>query len=286
MKTKILLGLSFVMGLFATSCSEDTIINNYDVTVENVEVTLDAKELINVSESVFNKTGNVTTYNTAQDYTHVFPTSYKAYFVSKENRGNFTTGQVVKVIDVVSGGNSVIVPKLDYDVYVTNYIPTTLTDQFQTNAWYTWSTFQDQLPQTAQTLYLFGKTTVDFKTVTVGNVDLVNYYAGVEIRNNSFVNGTPMSYHTSQNYFVGNSDWYVLYIRNNTTNTKVPVSMAGYNGTDYTLNKPIQANKIYKYTINGNVDNTDGTDGNGGGNFNVEVEDFEAVYEEDVDILI
>lgn len=278
MKTKILVCLSALAGLFLMSCSEDSVVNNYDITIENVEVKLNTQELITESSTPFQKSVLSTNSETVADYSHLFPTGYKAYFVSKENKGNYTIGQVVAEFDVVSGGNTIVVPKLDYSVYVTNYIG----NESQMNGkWYTWTDAVQQMPQTSQELYLFGKADINYATQTVGTVELVNHYAGVQIRKNKYVTGVPSSYDTNQNYFLGNEDWYVLYIRNNNTNTKVPVTMAAYNGEFYTLSRQIEKNKIYKFTINGDVENT-----NGEGNFIIEVADFEATYSEDVNILI
>lgn len=233
------------MVLFA-SCTKN---ENHYYTIENVTVQFNSKELLETKVKPLGKRSS-TTANVNAEYEHVFPSSYKAYFVSKQTKGEYTQGQVVKVIDVVAGNNTITIPKLDYDVYVTNY-------SHSADKWYTWNDAIQQLPQSSHTLYLFGKNRIDYSTVTEGQVELVNPYAAVMIKNNKWVNGTPKFYGDGSNYF-SVTGWYVNYIRTGNTNTQVPINIPGNPNTHYTLSRDINANEVYQYTINGSAGDQNG----------------------------
>ena len=177
---------------------------------------------------------------------YIFPfESGIGYFVSKQTKGQYTEGQLVKVIDVVAGGNTITIPKLDYDVYVTNYT-------HSAEKWYTWNNAIDQLPQSSHVLYLYGKNRIDYSTVTQGQVELINPYSAVMIEKNQWVNGTPFFYGDSKDY-TSVTGWYLNYIRTGNTNTKVPISIAGNPNSHFTLTRAINANEIYQFTIDGGV---------------------------------
>lgn len=250
----------------AVSCTEKT--NIYNIEIENVTVKLNSKELLNTVIKPFGKYAS-TGATPTDEYEHVFPGGYKAYFVSKETKGEYTVGQLVKVIDVVAGGNTITVPKLNYDIYVTNYE--------KEGDWYTWNDAIEQLPQTSTEIYLYGKNTINYSTVTEGTVELVNPYAAVMIYNNQWINGTPLSYDTNQSYFsTPSGSWFVLYVRNSNTNTKIPISIAGNPNQHYTLNKNIEANNIYQYTIDGSVPLLED------GDLNIVVLPFEKIIKETI----
>lgn len=256
--------IAIILGMLAISCTKNE--NNY-YTVENVTVSLNSKELLETVVKPFEKWASLSATSNSE-YTHVFPSSYKAYFVSKETKGEYTDGQLVKVIDVVSGGNTITIPKLNYDVYVTNY--DTAADK-----WYTWSNAVEQLPQSSAELYLYGKNNIDYSTVTEGTVELANPYAAVMIKNNQWVNGTPKFYGDGKDYFIGGS-WYIRYIRTGNTNTQIPINIAGNPNTNYTLNRSIEANNIYQFTIDGSVPVLED------GNLGIIVKPFEKVIEETI----
>lgn len=242
-KTVVLLAFTG-LGLF-TSCSEDITNNNY--YVDNVEVSLDAQSLIASAESPFQGKGPAFD----NSYVHLLPTSYTAYFVADETKGQYVTGQFIKSITVTPGLNSITVPQMKVKVYATNY---TKGGELQNNAWYTWNDAIQQMPQTSTTLNLLGNSSIDYSTVTVGQVTMTNPYSAVMIKKNTWVTSAPMSYDTKMDYFLDSAtNWYILYIRNNNTNTKIPISIPGNPNQHYTLSKPIVANKIYQYQINGNV---------------------------------
>lgn len=268
-----ILALVALGSVLATSCSEDTYYINSEVS--NKEVTLSTQGLISSTTDVFSSNGYQALSTTAE-YTHNIPNEFKAYFISKETRGQYIEGEVVKVVDVITGDNSFIIPELEYDIYVTNYIQGGETDPY---AWYTWNNIITQLPDGSDELYLFGTTVIDYKEVDNGEVTLENHYSAVMISDNEFVTGNPEHYTSGQEYVQANTDWYLKYIRTNTTNTGIPIYINGHSSTTYTLNKPIEANKIYKYTIDGNVQD------NEGGGLTVIVESFTEEVEEVIEVL-
>lgn len=241
---KNLLKLIATLFLFASCGKTETIVYN----IENVTVQFSSKEAIETKVKPFGKVAS--TGPIEEEYEHEFPTSYKAYFVSKETKGEYVSGQVVKVLDVAPGDNTITIPKLEYDVYVTNYIHTS-------EKWYTWNNAIDQLPQSSHTLYLYGKNTIDYSTLTEGSVELTNPYAAVMIKKNQWINGTPKFYGDSKDY-ASVSGWYLNYIRTGNTNTKIPISIPGNPNQHYTLSRSISANEIYQYTINGSVADQNG----------------------------
>lgn len=228
------------------SCGDETTNNIY---IGDELVKLDAQALITNAQSPFK--GKNPAFDNS--YVHQMPTSYQAYVVADETRGQYTTGQYLKTITVIDGMNSVSLPKMKVKIYVTNYIKPGA-NVTANNAWYTWSTAIDQLPQTSQTLNLYGFNSIDYATTTVGNVTMTNPYGAVMIKKNQWVNGVPTSYDTNQAYFLdATTNWYILYIRNNNTNTKIPINIPGNPNQFYDLKEPVTANTINQYTINGAV---------------------------------
>lgn len=236
------------------SCGDD-ITNNYNTyNVEDVTVSLDAQALITNAQSPF----QAKNLSFDSSYVHQMPTSYEAYVIADETRGQYTSGQYIKTITVTAGMNSVTIPKMKVKVYVTNYIKPGV-NVTANNAWYTWGDAINQLPQTSQTLNLYGFNNIDYSIATVGNVTMTNPYGAVMIKKNQWVNGVPTSYDTNQAYFLDtDTNWYILYIRNNNTNTKIPINIPGNPNTHYTLSEPVTANTINQYTINGNVGDIEG----------------------------
>lgn len=261
-KTKLMIVLlGFII---MASCTKN---ENHYYTVENVTVQLNSKELLETVVKPFGKMRASTT-SSAPEYGHVFPASYKAYFVSKETKGEYTIGQVVKIIDVVAGGNTITIPKLNYDIYITNY-------EHSADKWYTWSNATEQLPQSSTNLYLYGKNNIDYSTVTEGTVELSNPYAAVMIRDNRWVNGTPKFYGDGRDY-TKVTGWHLIYIRTGNTNTQIPIDIAGNPNTHFTLNRVIESNNIYQYTVDGSVPYLND------GNLGVIVKPFEKVIEETI----
>ena len=250
------LGLVVLGSVVATSCSEDTIINNNYYEVEEVNITLDAQSLITESQSTFNYTTMSMSFDST--YQHIVPQTFTAYVVAQETKGQYTQNQVVKSIQVTEGLQQITVPKMKLKFYITNYDKPNH-DEMQPYAWYSWGTAKEQLPQTSQNLFYLGSKFQDFNSSSSITVELENPYAAVMIKDNNWVSSAPSSYDTNENYFLDtNTNWYVLYIRNNNTNTKVPINIPGNPNQNYTLIRSIEPNKSYQYTINGNVLENDG----------------------------
>lgn len=247
---KKLLSIAALVAVFLTSsCSDDTTVNIYKI--EDVTVSFGTKNIVTESSNMFSKSSNTTEFDNS--YIHTLPTSFTAYFVSKETKGQYTEGEVVKVITVTTGTQEITIPKLEYTIYVTNHIKDG--DPFTKYAWYTWNNVDNQLPASSNDILLFGKNVIDYKTVTTGTVSLTNYYSAVMIKNNISVSGIP-TFNTGNTPYtlVSNDNWYLLYIRNNNTSTQIPVSFG--NSSKYQLNKQIEPNKIYQYTLIGVGDTT------------------------------
>lgn len=268
---KLILALAVTFGL--TSCSEDTIINNNYFEVEEVVITLDAQSLITESQSAF----KYKTMSFDSTYQHIVPQTFTGYIVAQETKGQYTQHQVIKSIQVTEGLNQITVPKMKLKFYITNYNHPS-NDEMQPNAWYCWNDAKQQLPQTSQNLFYLGSESEDFNSSLSITVQLENPYAAVMIKNNKWVNSAPSSYDTKENYFLdANTNWYVLYIRNNNTNTKVPINIPGNPNQHYTLSRSIEPNKSYQYTINGNVLEDDG-------NLNVVINPIEVGGSEEINL--
>lgn len=231
-----------LLALGLVSCSEDTIVNNYYVEFENV--TLSAQNLITEAESPFQAKG--VAYDST--YVHVVPTSFTLHVIADETKGQFVKDQIIKTTTVTTGSNTVSLPKMKLRLVASNYTATT--------NWVTWNKQSSigQFPQTSTTLYYYGDVKENFANTNTATLVMENPYAGIMIKKNQWTNGVPSSYDTNQSYFLDTAtDWYILYSRNNNTNTKVPIIIPGNPNQHYTLSKPIQPNKSYQYIINGGV---------------------------------
>lgn len=265
----------FILLLVAVGLSSCSKTEVYNVTVENVTVNLNSKELLETVVKPFGKLASTGGEPVTDDYDHHFPSTYKAYFVSKETRGEYMENEVIKIIDVKSGDNEITIPKLNYTVYVTNYEKDEL--PYTKFAWYTYPDALEQLPRTSHQLYLWGKSDIDYSEVESGTVELINPYAAVMIRNNNWVNGFPKSYDTQQNYLLtSNQVWYIIYTRGNNTNTKVPLKIREDLTKQLTLSYDIVPNQIYQYTIISPVDNTSEA------NLGITVKGFSQIIQQDI----
>lgn len=250
---KIIL-LLFMAVLFSCTKEETTVI-----IVENIEVQLNAKSAFSVTESTFRSTE------------HTYPVSYKAYFISQENKGEYLEGQLVKTIDVTAGLQTIVVPKLKYKVYVTNFI--------KDGSWYTWNDAINQLPLGSDILYLFGSNEIDYSTQLTGEVEVKNPYSAIMIKNDPVISTTrvPREYTSSSDYVL-NGEWWLKYVRNS-HNTAVWILDGKPGNRTIQISAEVEPNKIYKYTLN-----TDIPDTNSDNNFNLTVQEFEETIEEEVNI--
>lgn len=244
----------FIAAIMLLSCTKEV---TKIYVVENVTVSLKATPKIEVVENSFRSASSQ----------HEFPTSYKAYFVSNETKGEYQAGQLVRTIDASPGTQEITIPKLNYTVYVTNYE--------QGGVWYTWNNATEQLPQSSDKLYLYGKNQIDYSKVAEGQVEVINPYSAVMIENNRWVKPTPKFYGDGKEYTLKDG-WWLLYIRTGNTNTTIPTNIPNFN-QNYELKKAIQPNKIYQYTIDASVDELNG-------NFSVIVKEFEDTIRETIKI--
>lgn len=247
---KVTFMLAVVLLTLIVSCTKERVI----IVVPEVEVHLNTKQFFNVEEGSLFKAAT-----TRSTYEHEYPASYKAYFIANENKGDYTAGQLVKTIDVTKGLQTVVVPELSYKVYVTNYE--------KEGSWYTFTDAVEQMPQATNILYLYGMNEIDYNLSEYGEVEVKNPYAAVMI-DNYRIPVAPKHYDTNTDYISTGEGWWLKYIRTNTTNTGITVEFTNESKV-ITINDPIEANKIYKYTLLADVPETDDE-----GNFFVDVEEF------------
>lgn len=250
---KVIFMFAVVLLTLTVSCTKE---REVIVVVPNVEVHLNMKQYFNVEEGSLFRAAT-----TRSTYVHEYPTTYTAYFVANENRGDYTIGQLVKTINVTKGLQTVVVPELSYKIYVTNF------SKPGSSNWYTWSDAVEQMPQATDILYLYGMNEIDYKTMEYGEVEVRNPYSAVMIHGNR-ISKAPRHYDSNSNYILTEDGWWLKYIRNSTTNTGIVVEFT-HDKKDITINDPIEANKIYKYTLLADVPETDDE-----GNFFVDVEEF------------
>ena len=256
---KVIFMLAVVLLTLIVGCTKE---KEVIVVVPNVEVHLNMKQYFNVEEGSLFRAAT-----TRSTYEHEYPTTYKAYFVANESKGDYTAGQLVKTIEVTKGLHTVVVPKLSYKVFITNYE--------KEGNWYTWADAIEQMPQATNTLYLYGMNDIDYSAAEYGEVEVKNPYSAVMIHDNR-IPDAPTHYDSGTSYIKTGEGWWLKYIRANTTNTGITVEFTNESKV-ITINDPIVANKVYKYTLLADVPETDTED-----NFNVEVEEFKETENREV----
>ncbi len=269
------------------SCSKDSDLTNKTAeSVGNVTVSLNVNSGIEVSgssssmdKSTVNSTKTLTTRVgettvTTPDPFTVDLSSYKytAYFVAAEAAGDYKAGDLVRKVTVTGGANSISVPAIKYNIYVTNYDPTTITPATGSNQEDAIKNIENQLPESSTSiLYLFGsQSDADFSNTTdatknAATVKLNNHYAAVCIAANDFVNSVSYKQTTTDKSracvtsYGNNNTWFYMYI--NTSVTKMPnstIALQKISGTQsYALNKkfdqksnPLVADNVYMFTVN------------------------------------
>lgn len=250
--------LALILGMVAISCTEKT--NIYNIEIENVTVSLETSKLIaKVVQSPMMLAS--TTPLPSQEYTHVFPDEFKAYFVAAETKGQYQQNQLIKTIDVVEGANTITIPAIKYRVIVTNHIFTNTNNLLNQN--------REQLPQKSSVIYLYGHSDIDYSSVSTGEVEVTNDYAALQVFKNEI---TP----TKGADFFDTPHWYVIYVRHqngNTnigTNVQIPIKKINGSTDNYNSSQSfptLEANKIHKIVFTHDV-------GNGaGGNLTVKVQE-------------
>lgn len=246
-----------LLSLLLFSCYE---YNDTYVKVDIVKVEFVAKSVFSVETEGFRSTADELT----------IPSNFKAYFIAAESKGPYTSGQLIKTLDVSTGVQTIEVPKLKYNVYVTNYE--------QSGAWYTWTNAIEQLPQGSDVLYLYGSNNINYSIQVLGEVEVKTPYAAVMIKGDSHITEAPKHYDSNSSYTETADHWWLKYIRNSTTNTGVKLQFTGSGLQTLTINDAIQSNKVYKYILNTSVGNTSEDN-----NFNIIVEEFDETINREVD---
>ena len=258
MRNLLFVMLILLLTIFVGCSKEETTI----IVVENMEVHLNTKSVFNIEQEGFG------TRSATTEYQHAYPTEFKAYFIAEESKGPYIKGQLVKTINVVSGLQSITVPKLKYTVYVTNYE--------KGGSWYTWPDAIDQMPLASDILYLYGFNTIDYSTATYGEVLAKNPWSAIMIENNEYFHPgkDPLEYNSNSNYVLTDTGWWLKYVRNN-HNSVVWLKYPWMTGnTQLGLNLDVLPNKVYKYRMT--VPETGGE-----GNFKVITESFNEIIEVD-----
>ena len=232
---KLLLFLS-VLVFALSSCDRKEIVQNNGNGL--VSVNMDLSSGVKVSR----------VSRASNDFVATVPTSYKVYFVSAEKTEEYGKGDIVKTADVVLGDNNIQLPDIKYNIYVTNYVPSTPKTEADIKS------MIESIPVSSSTLYLVkeddGVIFHNTKTITE---TLVNNYAAVCILNNKFVTGAqyntpPMNSFGTATYTLS-GDWYYLYVKGNSTNTTIWLKNIPYNTGSYQLKEDIEPNYIYEYTV-------------------------------------
>ena len=109
---KLLLFLSVLVFALSSCTKKEIVQNNGDGLVS---VSMDLSSGVNVSR----------VSRASNDFVATVPTSYKVYFVSAEKTEEYNKGDIVKTADVVLGDNKITLPDIKYNIYVTNYVPST-----------------------------------------------------------------------------------------------------------------------------------------------------------------
>lgn len=263
------------------SCSKDSSLNNQTAkSVGNVTVSLNVNSGIQVSENNSSMTNSPTraAKTRAEGGTDFILDlsnyKYTAYFVAAEKAGDYNVGDLVRKVSVKGGANSISVPAIKYNIYVTNYDPKTAiaTGSNQESAV---KDLENQLPESStSTLYLFGsQQNADFSNTTdatqnAATVKLTNHYAAICIAVNDFVQSvsyrqtTTANSRTYETSYSKNNTWFYMYI--NTAVTTMPnstITLQNFSGTtppkSYDLNKkfdqnsnPLVADNVYMFTVN------------------------------------
>lgn len=263
--------LTLLVSFIIISCTK--VENNY-ITVEDITVQFESKELVTKVQSTFNT--KASTRSSVAPFTHKIPSNYKAYFVASEDRGQYSKDQLIKTIDVTEGVQEITIPKLKYKVIVSSY---DLTESQVRNESNNLSTLITKLPYADDIIYLIGLNDINYVDNNSGKVEVINPYAAVMITNNEWVKSVPKYNHnsvTDQSFkLVHNNQWYLKYIRANGSST-INVPVKG-NLNTYTISDKFKENTVYQYTFNG-VGNTTG-------NFEVDVlEIFMTVEDKNIDL--
>jgi hypothetical protein len=235
---------------------------------------------VSESQSPLSRAAGTRADATPTNFTATVPSTFTAYFVSETTTSEYAKGAIVRIANVKTGDNSISVPAIPCNIYVTNYAPEkALSVNATTDAEANVQALENDLPMSSTTLYLFGKTDgVDFSAATSASVTLTNHYAAVCVQNNTnansvnYISGVAFNGTGSITYLANtayvldtNTPWYYLYIKaTDTSNTTLANTSATSNSTitlnssaftkdlqnsTWPLDKDITADNIYQYTV-------------------------------------
>ncbi|MCH3992551.1 MAG: hypothetical protein LKF06_00520 [Prevotella sp.] len=270
------------------SCSQDSDLTNKTAeSVGNVTVSLNVnsgievsgssssmdKSTVNSTKTLTTRAGSVDKYN---NFSATIPTSYTAYFVAAKPAKGYSKGAIVQKATVTTTkSNSISVPAIDCNIYVTNYDPYTPINIDTTATTFKESdvvALEDSLPKSSTTLYLYGSSNADFSTPTTGTVvsatvTLTNHYAAVCVSNNkntsstNYVTGVAFNY-TSSDYSNKelpfreikdydktsdkNNTWFYMYIK--APGTKNNTNVSTTSNSTISLNQNAFATKLANST--------------------------------------
>lgn len=261
---KLIMLFMMVVMFFLSSCSKKEITVKDGGSPITIEMSLSSG--INVSEVT----------RASSDFTPTVPDKYKAYFVASENTESYKAGDIVRIVDVSLGSNKIKIPDLKYNIYISNYNLKTISKESDLK------TMLSSLPPSSTSLYLVKEDdNVMFHATKTIQEKLINNYAAVCVAANNFVTGATYDISPSENetnIYKLNGNWYYLYIKacapNSMTSSTVWLKNIPYNTGSYKLDKPIEPNYIYEFTV---TDNT-----NVG--FTVNVDPFTGIVASDIDI--
>lgn len=189
------------------------------------------------------------------------PKTFTAYLVANENTTTYPSGkdnaQVIASVTVHTGSNHITVPAMKYKVFVTNY---SNGNEKTDNGWSNWYTYPDalaHLPAGSTTLYLYGKSDLDFTNGAVGEVRMTNPYAAICVYKNKYVTGNPSDWSGTTAL---RGDWYYLYKNcfwegSEQISLGMEIPITYINSSRQTVNRSsyiydtISANYIYQYII-------------------------------------
>lgn len=185
--------MSFI-SIFAISCSSDS----NDVTNTNNSENVSSTLLITTDYISKGKTMVIPKEAEYEDFFFdIFPChkptypndNVRVHFITKEATETYKIGDVVKSVDMYIGKNDIQdLPRLRYDVVVTNYKKTK--NNVEDLEWIKSDYAIDSLPDLSDKIYLFSKTTIDFRTEKTPEIKVANKYALVKLlRKSVFVEG-------------------------------------------------------------------------------------------------
>lgn len=318
------------------SCSKDSDLTNKTAsskTTDSVTVSLNLNSGIKVSESqsplsraaktVATRAGSTgSDGNFIPDYSINGTTgAFTAYFVAANSGDGYTKGNIVAVKTGLNGSeagaaNTVTVPDIQYDIYVTNYPVTgekvgdAFSTYYNTNQSITTGeslsganaqTVQIPLPNdiyknspASQTLYLFGETMGQkFSTATSNTVTVQMYspYAAVAVsKSNSNVNDVYYGdYSTDQTNISSALEYGSTEATSNLKGWFYEYILASDVNKTYTINSTIKygAESTFKY-ISFTQEITAGYvyqfTVNNSGSFNIQVNSFHNIYNDPIEI--